>query len=82
LVDLAGDEPLHATDDLGLGLAFGGSSGDVGDGGLVEAHPDDDDAVQRGVGLAVAAAVEAVADGLARGGRDRTGAAQLGERSF
>jgi len=40
------------------------------------AQADEDDAVERGVGLAVAAAVEAVADRLARGGWDRGGAAE------
>ena len=56
---------------------------DVGDGGLVPAHAHDDASVERGVGLAVAAAVEAVASvGLAGPGRDGTGAAHLRERRF
>ena len=43
------------------------------------AHPDDDDAVEGGVGLPVAAAVEPVPVVLPRGG-DRAGAAQFRER--
>src|SRR3712207_9132406 len=40
------------------------------------------DAVEGGVGLAVAAAVESMAVRLARGGRDRGGAAEHRERRF
>src|SRR5712692_5356306 len=69
-VDLAGDVALQAADDLALGLALAGAPRDVLSGRLVPAHADEDDAVEGGVGLAVAAAVEPVADRLARGGRD------------
>ena len=41
LVDLAGEEPLQATDDVLLGEAFCGPAGDVVDGGLVEPHAND-----------------------------------------
>ena len=44
-----------------LRLALGRPPGDVVDRRLVEAHADDDGAVERRVGLAVAAAVEPVA---------------------
>jgi hypothetical protein len=36
LVDLAGEVALEAADDVALGEPFGGASGDVVDGGLVE----------------------------------------------
>lgn len=45
----------------------------------MSAHADDDDGVQGAVGLWVAAAVEAVPDGLAAGGLQWRGTAQLGE---
>jgi hypothetical protein len=56
----AGEVAFEAADDLGFGLAFSDPAGDVGPGGFVVLHPDDDGAVERGVGLAVAAAVEPV----------------------
>ena len=71
-------QAFEAADDLGFGLAFGGSSGEVGDGGLVEAHADDDGAVEGCVGLSVSAAVEAVSVGHAGGCRDRCDTAQPG----
>lgn len=46
------------------------------------AQPDDDDPKQRGVGLPVATPVEPVAGGLAGGGRDGAGTAQLGVGSL
>src|SRR5262245_31776663 len=64
-VDLAGDVPLEAADDLLLGQAFFGAPVDVGAGGRVGAHPGDDDPVEGVVGLAVAAGVEPVAGDLA-----------------
>lgn len=45
-------------------------------------HADDDHAVEGGIGLAVASSVEAVSVGLAAGGRDGTGAAELGQGRF
>ena len=59
-VDLPGDVTLQAADDLGLGFPFFGAPFDVGAGGRVGAHPGDYDPPQGVVGLAVAAAVEAV----------------------
>jgi hypothetical protein len=38
----AGQEAFVAADDLGFGFALGGAAGDVGPGGLVVLHPDDD----------------------------------------
>ena len=58
--EFAGDVALEAADDLGFGQAFFGASFDVVLGGLVVRHAHDDDAPQRGVGVAVAAAVEPV----------------------
>src|SRR5512132_1569893 len=69
--DLASHVALQAPDDLGLGLALLGPPGQVVPGRLVPAQPDDDDPVQRRVGLAVPAAIQAVARGLAGGGLDR-----------
>ena len=64
--DFAGDGSFEASHDVFFGEAFGGASGDVGAGWFVAFHADDDDAVQRGVGLPVAAAVEAMPVGFAR----------------
>ena len=77
--DFACDVAFEAAHDFGFGLAFGDASGDVGAGGFVVFHADDDDAVQCGVGAAVSAPVEAVSAGFPAGGRDRAGAAKLGE---
>ena len=77
--DFAGDVAFEAAHDFGFGFAFGDASGDVGTGGLVVFHADDDDAVQCGVGLAVSAAVESVALGFAAGGRDGASTAEFGE---
>src|SRR4051812_9642807 len=77
--DLTRDIALEAAHDLRLRLSLPRAAPDVVDGGLVEAHAGDDDAVERGVGLTVAASVQPVAVGPAAGRRDRAGAAQLGE---
>ena len=55
LVDLAGEEPFQASDDVFLGEAFGGAASDVVDGGLVESHAYDGEWVERRVGLSVPA---------------------------
>ena len=62
-----------------VGLAFGAFAGDVVLGLGVAAGAGDGDAVDRGVDLAVAAAVEAVPVGLARADRDRGQAGGAGE---
>ena len=69
VVGLARDVALEAAEDLGLGLAFGGSPIGVGARAWAVAQAADGDQVQGAVGVAVAAVVEAVAAGLARGGR-------------
>src|SRR3954454_15452455 len=73
------DIALEAAHDLRLRLSLPRAAPDVVDGGLVEAHACDDDAVERGVGLAVAASVQPVTVGPTAGRRYRAGAAQLGE---
>ena len=81
LVDLSRKEAFQAPDDLAFGSAIGGASGDVVAGGLVESHADDDGAIEGGVGVAVAASIEAVPAGGHPGrGRDRARAAELRER--
>lgn len=76
------DETIEAADDLRLRLALLDSSGDVAAGGVVVAHADDHDPVERPVRVAAAAPVESVADGLARRRRLRACSAELRERSF
>jgi len=49
---------------------------------MIPAQAGQRDAIQRGVGLPVTAAVEAAALGLARGRLDRADAAQRGEASL
>ena len=58
-----------------LVFPLGGAAGEVVHGGLVEPHPADEDAVQRGVSLAVPTAVESVAGSRGGGGGDGAGAA-------
>ena len=67
---------------LHLAFAFLGFPIHVVAGGLVVAHADDGDVVQGGVALPVAAFVEPVPVGLAAGGGDGAGAAELGERGL
>src|SRR5215467_10958368 len=82
-VDLAGDIPLQAADDLPLRQAFLDAPLDVGAGSGMGPHPGDHDPPQRLVGFAVAAAVEPVPAGdLAGGGRDRGDATQVRPRAF
>ena len=64
LEDLAGDVALEAAHDEGCLLPFFGASFDVGLGVGVGRHAAQDDGPQGAVGLAVAAAVQAVADAL------------------
>ena len=62
---------LEAADHLLLGSSLGGAPGHVVPCRLVPAEADNDDAVEGAVGLAVAAAVDAVALLASRGGVDR-----------
>ena len=59
-VDLSGDVELEAADDLASCSALREPSVHVVLGRLVPSQPADDDDVERGVGLAVATAVESV----------------------
>ena len=77
--DAAGEVALEAADCVAVGLAFGAFAFDVGLGLGVAACAGDGDAVNGGVDLAVAAAVESVAVGLAGADRDRRDAAGAGE---
>ena len=52
---------LQASDDVAFAEAFDGAPGDVVDGWLVETHPNDDGAIDRGVQLSVSAVVDAMA---------------------
>ena len=63
MVDLSRKEAVKASDDLAFGPAIGGASGDVVAGWLVESHADDDGSIEGGVGLSVAASIEAVPAG-------------------
>ena len=82
VVDLAGDEAFEAADGFFLGAAFVDAAGDVGAGALVADHAGDEDVPERGVGVSVAAAVEAVALLFAAAGVDRGDAAEVGEGCF
>ena len=61
--ELAGEEPLQAANDLRLRLSLGDAAGDVGPGRFVVLHADDDNTVEGGVCLPVAASVESVSGG-------------------
>ena len=63
LVNLSRKEAFQASDDLAFGPAIGGASGDVVAGWLVESHADDDGSIEGGVGVSVAASIEAVPAG-------------------
>src|SRR4051812_30246913 len=75
----AGEVALEAADGFLGGLAFGAFAGDVVLGLGVAAQAGDGDAVDGGVDLAVAAAVEAVSVGVAGADRDRSDARGAGE---
>src|SRR4051794_6717329 len=77
--DAAGEVAFEAADGFFGALAFGAFAGDVVLGFGVAAQAGDGDAVDRGVDLAVAAAVEAVAVGLAGTDWDRGDAGGPGE---
>ncbi len=65
-----------------FGASFGGASLLVGVGAGVPAQAAEGDAVERGVGLAVAAAVEAVSVGASGAGGQGRDAAERGEGGF
>lgn len=68
MTDLAGDVAFEAADDVGTGQSLGGAAFGVGAGVGVVGHAGQGDDVQGVIGLAVAAAVEAVAVGTSGGG--------------
>ena len=78
-VDLAGDVALEDAHDLRLGASVGEAAFDVGAGARIGAHAGEHDAPQSVIRLAVAAAVESMADGLAGRGVDRGDPAEVGE---
>ena len=83
LVDLAGEEALQASNDVTFGPAVRRASGDVVDSRLMESHAHDDRSIEGGIGLSMAAPIEAVpACGHPGRGRDGTGAAEFCERGF
>ena len=79
---LSGDVALQATDDFLLAHPFGSAAAHVSLGSFIVAQPDDDNTVEGRVGLAVTAAVEAMAVGFTRGGGNRIDATQGGEGSL
>src|ERR1700712_514142 len=78
--DLAGHVPLQAPHDLPLRPSLSQALLDVGERRLVASHAGDDDPVERGVRLPIAAPVQPMARRLPARRRDRTDAAQLGKR--
>ena len=66
MVDLAGDVPFQAADDLAAGFGFGFAPAGVFDGSGVGAHPVGGDSLESVVGLAVATSVEAMPNYLSR----------------
>jgi len=77
--DAACEVAFEAADGFAVGFAFGAFAFDIGAGFGVAAGAGDCDAVDGGVDLSVAAAVEAVAVGLAGADWDRCDAAGAGE---
>ena len=75
---LASEETFQAPDDLSLGSAVRRAACDVINGRLMVPHADDDGSIEGGVGVSVAASIEAVpAGGYPGRCRDRTRAAEL-----
>ena len=64
-VDVAGEVALEAATDLPEGAPFGGTALDVGAGSRVHSHAGDDGHVQGAVEASVAAAIDAVSNGVA-----------------
>ena len=61
VVSLAGHESLQTAEDVLLGKALKRPAGDVVYGRLMPAHADDDDAIERGIGLTMPSSKETVA---------------------
>lgn len=79
LVEVTGDVAFEAADGFAATLALGDAAVHVVACARIPAQSAENDRVERGVGLAVASAVQPAALGLARGSLNRTGAAQCGE---
>lgn len=80
--DLAGDATAQAPVELAFAQAFGGAF-DVVASGLVMAHPDNGDDVERAVACSVTAVAEPMsAGGQATAGRLGRDSADLGERGL
>jgi hypothetical protein len=77
--DAASEVALEAAQGFHAALAFGLLAGEVRDGGWVMLALGDGDPVQRGVELAIAAAVEALTVAASGGRGDRSGPALAGE---
>ena len=83
LVDLASEKTFQAPDDLPFRSAVRRAACDVINGRLMVPHADDDGSIEGGVGVSVAASIEAgPAGGHPGRGRDRTRAAELREGGF
>ena len=83
LIDLAGEKTFQAPDDLPFGSAVCRAACDAINGRLMVPHADDDGSMEGGVGVSVAASIEAVPAGGHPGrGRDGTRAAALREGGF
>ena len=80
--DLASNLAFEATDDFSLVHSLAGATAHVCLGPDVMTKPDQDDAIEGRIGLAVAAAVEPVPVGLAGGSRYRAHSAQGCEGGF
>src|SRR5699024_247018 len=80
--DFAGNVAFQAAHDLSFRLALCDSSFDVFAGAGLVVHPDEDDVVQGGVRLPVAATIESIAVRLSRGCRDRRSPGEGSEVSF
>jgi hypothetical protein len=78
-VEVSGEVALEAAGGLAASFSFLDSAFDVVGGRSVRSASGNDDLVEGSVELSVAAAVEAVADRLAGGGRDRGGACESRE---
>ena len=83
LVDLPREEAFQKPDDFACGPAVCRASSHIGGGRRMVPHADDDGSMEGGVGLSVAAAVEAMAaGGHPRRSGDGTRAAELREGGF
>ena len=79
---MAGEVALEEAGGFAAGFAFCDASGDVVAGRWVVLAAVEGDGVEGAVELAVAAAAETVASGLAAGGGDRRNAGEAGEAGF